>query len=137
MNKPKKDVKVRLQPKHTTYDDLHCDDIDCGQITADEAAKFTLNMLNQEITRPFCATYIECVLGTCVYDHVIENEKNLLLSVGHGCKCKNVKELDYNHLYSAQQCVKNIANGECKDPFVVENIGKIFFQKIYSKQKGK
>ena len=31
----------------------------------------------------------------------------------------------------AKQCFRNIENGKCKDPFVVENIGKVFFEKKY------
>ena len=33
--------------------------------------------------------------------------------------------------HCANQCFRNIENGKCKDPFIVENIGKVFFANKY------
>ena len=31
----------------------------------------------------------------------------------------------------AKQCFHNIESGKCEDPFVIENIGKVFFEEKY------
>ena len=33
-------------------------------------------------------------------------------------------------------CLEKIKSGKCPDPFVIENIGKVFFKDKYIKQKG-
>jgi hypothetical protein len=32
-------------------------------------------------------------------------------------------------------CFRKLKRGECKDPFVIENIGKVFFPDKYGKQR--
>jgi len=32
---------------------------------------------------------------------------------------------------TTNSCIRNIKNGKCKDPFVIENIGKVFFADKY------
>lgn len=52
------------------------------------------------------------------------------------CQCGATRptSLDYDALYPcAQQCFTNIETGKCVDPFVVENIGRVFFAKKYEK----
>lgn len=33
------------------------------------------------------------------------------------------------------KCIRNIENGTCRDPFVIEHIGKVFFPDKYAKTK--
>ena len=35
---------------------------------------------------------------------------------------------------NASQCMRFISSGKCKDPFIIENIGKKFFPNLYEKQ---
>ena len=56
--------------------------------------------------------YMKCQCGaTCVGQY-------------HGNREKYMKNC-------ADQCFQNIESGKCKDPFVIENIGKVFFANEY------
>ena len=35
----------------------------------------------------------------------------------------------------ADACLRNIKNGKCRDPFIIENIGTVFFPGKYGKQR--
>ena len=132
-----KNVSVYLQPNYTGYDDLYTNDISCGCISIDDASQYMKKVAMQKPSNPYCMQYIECVLGTCIYDDCPGNELTLMIHVVPNGGCRNVAnwEKKGKDMYACEQCAANIASGKCKDPLVIEQIGKVFFQKKYEKQR--
>ena len=63
----------------------------------------------------------------------IVNKNPLYMKCPCGTACvKQYTKYREKHLEScAKQCFHNIECGNCKDPFIVENIGKVFFANKY------
>ena len=63
-------------------------------------------------------------------DMVLEIELDVPSSLDMLCNKKHILLPS-----ESEQCLKNIKSGKCRDPFVIEHIGKIFFADKYNKQK--
>lgn len=86
---------------------------------------------------------------SCVSELSITKHENHQTTLSKKADTEDPETLAYNELSlgvvpqmtkkccfasNAGQCIRFIAGGKCKDPFVVENIGKKFFPSLYKKQ---
>ncbi len=62
----------------------------------------------------------------CLYI-VVKNSRYMNCPCGAMCPKKNLTHIDE----CLDQCIANIQNGKCKDAFVIENIGKLFYAHKY------
>ena len=62
-----------------------------------------------------------------------KNPRYMKCHCGAICPGQTLKNLDQ----CAEQCMRNIEQGKCKDEFIVENIGKVFFANKYQNNKQK
>lgn len=109
------------------------DSLLCGYLPNDKIYDYLKKLNKQNLSQQHCARYGFSFTG-CPYDgHFKQNLiikpilENIICSVyGLNPLCG---------VRTVHGCFRKLKKGECKDPFVIENIGKVFWPEKYGKQK--
>ena len=91
------------------------------------------NLSKQNLSQQHCARYGFSFTG-CPYDGHLKQTLILDASIEDGF----TSVYGLNPLCGARTvhgCFRKLKKGECKDPFVIENIGKVFWPDKYGKQR--
>ena len=109
------------------------DSLSCGYLPNDEIYDYLKNLSKQDLGKPHCARYGFSFTG---YQYDGYFKQNLILDATIEDGISTVYGL--NPLCGARSvggCFRKLKKGECKDPFVIENIGKVFWPDKYVKQR--
>lgn len=109
------------------------DFLSCGYLPNDKIYDYLKKLNKQNLSQQHCARYGFSFTG-CPYDgHFKQNLiikpilENIICSVyGLNPLCG---------VRTVHGCFRKLKMGQCKDPFVIENIGKVFFPDKYGKQR--
>jgi len=96
----------------------------CGYMVDDEIYDYLKKLNQKEHNCNYCATYSFSFFQR----HAEANLLNIDACVDNVYRIKPLCQAR-----SCSGCFRNIKLGKCKDPFVIENIGKIFFPDKYSR----
>ena len=110
------------------------DFLSCGYLPNDKIYDYLKKLSKQDLSQRHCARYGFSFTGYPSYDGHFK--QNLIIeSIIENGVCS---VYGLNPLCGARTghgCFRKIKKGECKDPFVIENIGKVFWPDKYAKQK--
>ena len=110
-----------------------CDSLLCGYLPNDQIHAYLEKLAKQDVTKEHCASYEFSLNG---FPYAKSFKKILIV--------RTRVRVDGDEVYSlsplcsvrtAGGCFRKIKKGECKDPFIIENIGKVFWPDKYSKQR--
>lgn len=110
-----------------------CDFLSCGYLPNDKIDDYLKKIRNQDLSQRHCAEYGFSFTGYPSYDwhfkqnliiDAISKDENRVYGLTPLCGARGVGG-----------CFRKLKRGECKDPFVIENIGKVFFPDKYAKQR--
>ena len=101
------------------------DSLSCGYLPNDKIYEYLEKLSKQDLGKPHCARYGFSFTGypynknfkqTLIIESIIENGVCSVYGLNPLCGARSVGG-----------CFRKLKRGECKDPFVIENIGKVFF----------
>ena len=107
--------------------------LSCGYLPNDKIYDYLEKLRKQDLGQRHCARYGFSFTGYPSYEGHFR--QNLII---------DAISKDENRVYGLTPlcgartglgCFRKIKNGECKDPFVIENIGKVFWPDKYGKQR--
>lgn len=110
------------------------DRMSCGYLPNDKIYDYLKKLSKQDRGQKHCAQYGFFFMGypynknfrqSLSIDASVENE--------NGGSMYGIKPLCSAHTVGG--CFRKLKRGECKDPFVIENIGKVFWPDKYGKQR--
>lgn len=110
------------------------DRMSCGYLPNDEIYEYLKKLSKQDLSQRYCARYGFFFMGypyvknfrqSLIIDACVENENgSSVYGINPLCSARGVGG-----------CFRKLKKGECRDPFVIENIGKVFFPDKYGKQR--
>lgn len=109
------------------------DSLSCGYLPNDKIYEYLEKLSKQDLGEPHCARYGFSFTGypynknfkqTLIIESIIENGVCSVYGLNPLCGARSVGG-----------CFRKLKKGECKDPFVVENVGKVFWPDKYGKQR--
>lgn len=109
------------------------DSLLCGYLPNDKIYEYLEKLSKQDLGKPHCARYGFSFTGypynknfkqTLIIESIIENGVCSAYGLNPLCGVRTV-----------HGCFRKLKRGECKDPFVIENIGKVFWPDKYGKQR--
>jgi len=110
------------------------DRMSCGYLPNDEIYEYLKKLSKQDLSQRYCARYGFFFMGypyvknfrqSLIIDACVENENgSSVYGINPLCSARGVGG-----------CFRKIKKGECKDQFVIENIGKVFWPDKYAKQR--
>lgn len=109
------------------------DSLLCGYLPNDKIYDYLKNLNKQNLSQQRCARYGFSFTGypynknfkqTLIINFIIESVVCSAYGLNPLCGARSVGG-----------CFRKIKKGECKDPFVIENIGKVFWTDKYAKQR--
>ena len=109
------------------------DSLLCGYLPNDKIYDYLKNLSKQNLSQQHCARYGFSFTG-CPYN---KNFKQTLI-INFIIESVVCSAYGLNPLCGARSvggCFRKLKRGECKDPFVIENIGKVFWPDKYGKQR--
>ncbi len=109
------------------------DSLLCGYLPNDKIYDYLKNLSKQNLSQQHCACYGFSFTG-CPYDGHLKQTLILDASIEDGF----TSVYGLNPLCGVRTvhgCFRKLKKGECKDPFVVENVGKVFWPDKYGKQR--
>ena len=109
------------------------DSLLCGYLPNDDIYDYLKKLTKQDLGKPHCARYGFSFTG---YQYDGHFKQNLIMDASIEDGISTVYGL--NPLCGVRAiggCFRKLKKGECKDPFVIENIGKVFFSDKYGKQR--
>ncbi len=102
----------------------------CGYIQDCDVELFLQKLKNFDASVAHCASYKFDLFGDC------NAKSGSTLMIDAIDKNNNIYGIDpLCNVRTLQGCWRKLKMGECKDPFVIENIGEVFFPDKYGKQK--
>ena len=109
------------------------DSLLCGYLPNDKIYDYLKKISEQDLSQRHCAQYGFSFTG---YPYDGHFKQNLIIeSIIENGVCS---VYGLNPLCGARTghgCFRKLKRGECKDPFVIENIGKVFWPDKYGKQR--
>lgn len=129
--KKKVDTKTHIEVSFgvTGYDRLSC-----GYLPNDKIYDYLKKLSEQDLSQRHCARYGFFFMGypydknfrqSLIIDACVEN--------ANGGSVYGINPLCSAH--GVGGCFRKLKKGECKDQFVIENIGKVFWPDKYEKQR--
>ena len=110
------------------------DFLSCGYLPNDKIDDYLKKIRNQDLRQRHCAEYGFSFTGypsgdgyfkqNLIIESIIENGVCSVYGLNPLCGARGVGG-----------CFRKIKKGECKDQFVIENIGKVFWPDKYAKQR--
>ena len=109
------------------------DRLSCGYLVNDEVYEYLKKLAKQDWSQQHCARYGFFFMGypygndyrqSLIIDAIAEKGEGTVYGLNPLCGARSVGG-----------CFRKLKKGECKDPFVIENIGKVFWPDKYEKQK--
>ena len=109
------------------------DSLLCGYLPNDKIYDYLKKLSKQNLNQQHCARYGFSFTGypynknfkqTLIIESIIENGVCSVYGLNPLCGARGVGG-----------CFRKLKRGECKDLFVIENIGKVFFPDKYGKQR--
>ncbi len=109
------------------------DSLLCGYLPNDEIYDYLKKLSKQNLSQQHCARYGFSFTGypydghlkqTLIINFIIESVVCSAYGLNPLCGARSVGG-----------CFRKLKRGECKDPFVIENIGKVFWPDKYGKQR--
>jgi len=102
----------------------------CGYMQESEVALFLQKLKKFDAGVAHCAGYKFDFFGDCG----TKSDSTLMIDAIN--KTNNTYGIDpLCNVRTLQGCWRKLKRGECKDPFVIENIGKVFFPGQYEKRR--
>ena len=107
--------------------------LSCGYMPNEEVYEYLKKLAKQDLGKPHCAQYGFSFTGyqydghfkqNLIMDATIEDGNGTVYGLNPLCGARSVGG-----------CFRKLKKGECKDPFVIENIGKVFWPDKYEKQR--
>lgn len=130
MPKTKKEKIAESQEKTTVKFGLWGHRLLCGYIQNDEVASFLSKLKKFDKNVAHCARYRFDLSEWC------DTKSDSCICIDAFSDTINTYGIDpLCRVRTLYGCFRKLKKGECKDPFVIENIGKVFFPKQYSKQR--
>ena len=126
--KPNTKTQTRVYFGASGYDSLSC-----GYLPNDKIYEYLEKLSKQDLSKEHCARYGFSFTGcpydgkfkqTLIVDAIIEEGFTSVYGLNPLCGARSVGG-----------CFRKLKRGECKDPFVIENIGKVFWPDKYAKQR--
>ncbi len=120
--------------------------LSCGYLRNDDVYEYMKNV------KSFVPSRTDCIQSCCdsvlssnmvrIHDGVRTQRSLYIVNKNPGdmkCPCGAVcaGQKSDNLAERAKQCMKNIESGKCKEKFIIENIGKVFFADKYQKDNQK
>ena len=109
------------------------DRLSCGCLVNDEVYEYLKKLAKQDLSQQHCARYGFFFMGypygsdyrqSLIIDAIAEKGGGTVYGLNPLCGARGVGG-----------CFRKLKRGECEDPFVIENIGKVFFPDKYAKQR--
>ena len=107
--------------------------LSCGYLPNNKIYDYLKKLSEQDLSQRHCARYGFSFTGypynknfkqTLIIESIIENGVCSVYGLNPLCGVRTV-----------HGCFRKLKQGECKDPFVIENIGKVFWPDKYGKQR--
>ena len=95
----------------------------CGRIQNKDIYEYLQKLENQDTKLPHCANYLFSFYKD-LHSHVL-----IIDALDPQTNTYAIRPLC--RAYTIGGCFREIKNGTCKDPFVIKNIGKVFFPDKY------
>lgn len=107
--------------------------LSCGYLPNDKIYDYLKKLANQDLSKKHCAQYGFSFTG---YPYNKNFKQNLIIeSIVENGVCSVYGMDPLCGVRAVGGCFRKLKRGECKDPFVIENIGKVFWPDKYGKQR--
>ena len=103
-----------------------------GYLPKDKIYGYLEKLAKQDVNAEHCSLYSFAFLG---FPYVKSFKQQLTIKPEWRVDDEGFGMKPLCSALNAKACFRNIKTGKCIDPFVIENIGKVFFPDKYSKQR--
>ena len=104
----------------------------CGDLPNDKVYGYLKKLTKQDMDAEHCQSYGFAFLG---YPYSESFKQQLIIKTELQFSGDGFGMIPLCSARTVGGCFRNIKSGKCRDPFIVKNIGKVFWPEKYGKQK--